>query len=241
MLRVAYGECTVSQKSVYKWYKLFTEGREEVNDDARPGRPSTSTTNENTEAVKKIVMENRRITIREVAEDVSISVGSCHAIFTDILGLKRVAAKFVPKLLNFDQKTRRMTIAQEMLNDVNGDPDLLKKVITGDESWVYGYDVKTKAQSSQWKHTESPRPKKARQVWSNVKVLLTVFFDYHGVVHQEFLLRLIRKLKSCAVCVKQYARNARNCGKTIHDFCITITHPLTRHCLFVIFWPKTTP
>ena len=62
MLKVAYGECTVSQKSFYKWYKLFTEGREEVNDDARPGRPSTSTSNENTEAVKKIVMENRRIT-----------------------------------------------------------------------------------------------------------------------------------------------------------------------------------
>ena len=87
MLKVAYGECTVSQKSVCKWYMLFTEGRKEVNDDARPGRPSTSTTNENTEAVKKIVMENRRITIREVAEDVGISVGSCHAIFSDILGL----------------------------------------------------------------------------------------------------------------------------------------------------------
>ena len=87
-----------------------------MNDDARPGRPSTSTTNENTEAVKKIVMENRRNTIREVAEDGGISVGSCHPIFSDILGLKRVAAKFVPKLLNFEQKTRRMTIAQETID-----------------------------------------------------------------------------------------------------------------------------
>ena len=99
-----------------------------MNDDACPGRPSTSTTNENTKAVKKIVMENRRITIREVAEDVGISVGSCHAVFSDIFCLKHVAAKFVPKLLNCDQKTRRMTIAQEMLNDVNDDPDLLKNV-----------------------------------------------------------------------------------------------------------------
>ena len=123
MLKVAYGECTVSQKSVYKWYKLFIEDREEVNDDARLGRLSTSTTNENTEAVKKIVMENCRITIREVDEDVGISVDSCHAIFLDILGLKRVAAKFVPKLLNFEQKIRRMTIPQDRL-------------ITGDESWV---------------------------------------------------------------------------------------------------------
>ena len=80
MLKVAYGECTVSGKSIYKWYKLFTEGREDVDDDARPGRPSTSTTNEKTEPVKKIVMENRRITIRDVAEDVGISVGSSHGI-----------------------------------------------------------------------------------------------------------------------------------------------------------------
>ena len=76
-----------------------------------------------------------------------------------------------------------MTIAQEMLNDVNDDPDLLERVITGVESWLYGYDIETKAQSFQWKHTESPRPKKARQVRSNVKLLLTVFFDNHGVVH----------------------------------------------------------
>jgi len=73
------------------------------------------------------------------------------------------------------------------LNDVNDDPDLLKRVITGDETWVYGYNVETKAQSSQWKQPEESRPKKARQVRSNVKVLLTVFFDYNGAVHREFL------------------------------------------------------
>ncbi|EFN73466.1 hypothetical protein EAG_08786, partial [Camponotus floridanus] len=44
--------------------------------------------------------------------------------------------KFVPKLLNFDQKQRRVDIAQELLNAINDDPDLLKRVITGDESWV---------------------------------------------------------------------------------------------------------
>jgi len=133
MLTAAFGESTLSKKNVYKWYKLFTEGREDVNDDARSGRPSTSITDENVEEVKKIVMENRRIT-REVVEDVSISVGSYHTIFSDVLGMKRVAAKFVPKLLNFDQKNCRMSIAQELLND---DPDLLKRIITGDETWVW--------------------------------------------------------------------------------------------------------
>ncbi|UYV79202.1 hypothetical protein LAZ67_17001493 [Cordylochernes scorpioides] len=103
------------------------------------------------------------------------------------LGMRRVAAKFVPKLLNCDQKQHRMNIANEMLDSVRDDPNLLQRVITGDEAWVYGYDVETKAQSSQWKLPHEPRPKKARQVRSNVKVLLTVFFDCRGVVHHEFL------------------------------------------------------
>ncbi|KYN41646.1 hypothetical protein ALC56_03947 [Trachymyrmex septentrionalis] len=151
MLTVAYGESTLKKKNVYKWYKLFQEGRENVNDEPRSGRPSTSKTDENVQEVKEIVLKNRRITIREIADDLNISFGSCQSILTDVLGMTRVSAKFVPKLLNFDQKQRRMNIAQDMLNDVNDDPDLLKRVITGDETWVYGYDVETKAQSSQWK------------------------------------------------------------------------------------------
>ncbi|UYV71894.1 hypothetical protein LAZ67_9000961 [Cordylochernes scorpioides] len=79
-----------------------------------------------------------------------------------------------------------MNIANEMLDSVRDDPNLLQRVITGDETWVYGHDVETKAQSSQWKLPHEPRPKKARQVRSKVKVLLTVFFDCRGVVHQEF-------------------------------------------------------
>ena len=59
-----------------------------------------------------------------------------------------------------------------MLTTINGNPDLLKKVITGDEPWVFGYDIETKTQSSEWKRPEEPIPKKARQVLLNVKILL---------------------------------------------------------------------
>ena len=62
----------------------------------------------------------------------------------------------------------------------NDDPGLLKKIITGDESWLHGYDIKSKAQSSQSKRPVEPRLKKARQVRLIVKVLLTVFFDCNG-------------------------------------------------------------
>ncbi|UYV79244.1 hypothetical protein LAZ67_17001721 [Cordylochernes scorpioides] len=187
MLTVEYGEATLNRSNVYRWYKMFSEGREDVNDEERVGRPSTSTTDEKINEVEKMILANRRITVRKVSEDLNISIGSCHSIFINDLGMRRVAAKFVPKLLNCDQKQHRMNIANEMLDSVRDDPNLLQRDITGDESWVYGYDVETKAQSSQWKLPHEPRPKKARQVRSNVKVLLTVFFDCRGVVHHEFL------------------------------------------------------
>ena len=55
--------------------------------------------------------------------------------------MKRVAAKIVPKLFN---------IAQKILTTFNDDPDLLKKVITSDESWVYGNDIEIEDQTSRF-------------------------------------------------------------------------------------------
>ncbi|UYV83689.1 hypothetical protein LAZ67_23002086 [Cordylochernes scorpioides] len=114
---------------------MFSEGREDVNDEERAGRPSTSTTDEKIDEVEKMILANRRITVREVAEDLNISIGLCHSIFINDLGMRRVAAKFVPKLLNCDQKQHRMNIANEMLDSVRDDPNLLQRVITGDEAW----------------------------------------------------------------------------------------------------------
>ena len=67
---------------------------------------------------------------------------------SDFYGI-RMAANIVLKLLNFEHKQCRMVTVQEMLKTF--DLNLLKKVITGDESGVSGYDIETKAQSSQWK------------------------------------------------------------------------------------------
>ena len=41
-------------------------------------------------------------------------------------------------------------LSQELLDQANGDDNFFKNIITGDETWVYGYDVETKVQSSQW-------------------------------------------------------------------------------------------
>ncbi|XP_061382626.1 protein GVQW3-like [Danaus plexippus] len=99
MLTVAYGEATCDKSNIYRWYNVFSEGREDVNSKERAGRPSTSTTNEKIDEVKKLLLANCRINLREIAED--LGIGSCHSILIDNLGMRRITAKFVPKLLNF--------------------------------------------------------------------------------------------------------------------------------------------
>jgi hypothetical protein len=60
----------------------------------------------------------------------------------------RVVEKFVPKLLSQEQQQLRLEVMRGMLEYANGDPEFLKTVMTGDETWVYGYDQETKVQST---------------------------------------------------------------------------------------------
>lgn len=187
MMQTAFVDQCLSRKNIFKWYKLFQEGRESIEDEARSGRPSTSVTPGNVQTIKEKVMENRHLTVRELADDVGISIGSVDAILSDVLGLKRLSAKLIPKSLDFLQKQHRIDVAKEMLEQVENDPTFIQRIITGDETWVYQFDMLTKQQSSEWRYPNEPRPKRIRQTQSKIKTLLTVFMDYRGVVHHEFL------------------------------------------------------
>ena len=103
------------------------------------------------------------------------------------LGMHHVAAKFVPTILTADHKQQRVNICTELRQLTSDDETFTSRVITGDESWVYGYNPETKQQSSQWKSPMSPRPKKAREAKSNVKSMIITFFDIKRIVHKEFV------------------------------------------------------
>lgn len=187
MLQKAYGDQTLTQPWAYKWYKAFKDGRDTVDDLPRSGRPSTSNTEKNVDKIEEMIMENRHLSLREIAQDVNMSHESVRNILVDVLGMRRVAARLVPKDLNFFQKEQRKLIAQDMLDNVNNDPTFMERIITGDETWVYEFDMQTSQQSSQWNFPNEPKPKRPRQSRSKIKVMLTVFFDCRGVVHSEFL------------------------------------------------------
>ena len=54
--------------------------------------------------------------IREIAEEVGLNTFSAHSIVTEDLAMKRVSAKFVPKLLTAERKQLRVEVSQDMLD-----------------------------------------------------------------------------------------------------------------------------
>ena len=158
-----------------------------MEDDPRSGTPTTSRTNENVERVREKVRSDRRLTVRMIADELSMNSERVWRIITEDLGMRKVCAKMVPRLLNDGQKENHVQVYQDILKQLEIIPDLLSRVVTDDESWIFKYNPLTKRQSLEWKSASSLRPKKARLFKSKIKVMLIVFFDVHGIVHLEFL------------------------------------------------------
>ena len=111
MLQQAYGEDRLSRTQCYEWYQRFKSGRTSIEDDPKSGRPSSSTGDDHIEKVRSVIREKRRLTVREVSEEVGICKSSCHTILTEKLNMYRVAAKFVPRLL---QRNKNRTASQSV-------------------------------------------------------------------------------------------------------------------------------
>ena len=71
-------------------------------------------------------MQDRRVTVRDLAEDVGISTGSVNSILTDHLAMRRVSVKFVPKLLTIEQKQPHLEVTQDMLDSADSFPEFAK-------------------------------------------------------------------------------------------------------------------
>jgi len=54
----------------------------------------------------------------------------------------RVSAKIVPRVLSIEQKERRLSVATNLLQEAQTDQNSMEVIITGEETWVYGYDQK---------------------------------------------------------------------------------------------------
>jgi len=97
MLVQVYGDNAMKKTAVYKWVKRFSEEGESATDEEKSGRPATSRTEENIAKVHQIVRENRRLTVRSIAEQVNIERETVRKILTEDLDMRKACAKLVPK------------------------------------------------------------------------------------------------------------------------------------------------
>jgi len=103
-----YGDNAMKKTSVYKWVKRFSEGRESVTDEESSGRPAKSRTEENIAKVCQILRENRRLTVRGIAEQLNVDRETVRKILTENFDKRKMCAKMVPKELTAEQKQRRV-------------------------------------------------------------------------------------------------------------------------------------
>ena len=102
--------------------------------------------------------------------------------------MRKLSARWVPRLLTIDQKHTRRTLSRTNLNLFEEDPaNFLKRFVTMDETWVHHFTPEAKQQSKQWKHPGSPPPKKAKTVPSAGKVMASLFWDADGILLIDYL------------------------------------------------------
>ena len=136
---------------------------------------------------KKLVKQDRRITIKQLASETRISVGSVKKIIHGHLNLNKVSARCVQRLLTADQKKERADCCKHLLRLEANDDLLFQKIVTMDETWIYQFDPEPKNASMQWKRPSLPTPKKAKVTKSSGKDKLSCFWDWEGIIMTDYM------------------------------------------------------
>lgn len=187
-LQAVYSDHAPSMTTIRYWFNEFKRGRTSVFDEERPGRPVEVTTDEKINKVHDIVLADRRMKIREIAEMVNISIERVQNILHAKLGMRKLSARWVPRLLTIDQKRKRVTTSTQCLDKFKRNPsEFLRCYVTVDETWIHHYTPETKSQSAQWVSPGEGAPKKAKTIPSAGKVLATIFWDSKGIILIDYL------------------------------------------------------
>ena len=83
MLCDVYGDFSMSRTRVFEWHKRFVEGREDVEDDPKSGRPCTLTTDTYIKKAWQLVRSDCRLTICIIANKVGMDKRMVHTILVD--------------------------------------------------------------------------------------------------------------------------------------------------------------
>ena len=182
------GKSSVSLKTVYRWLERFSDGKTDISDEPRCGRPVEVTDTYYVEKIKELLDEDRRYTCEELAECIGISHGSAHTILTRHLKMQRVAARWVPHYLTRTQIAERVEAAQtHLIRHENEGDQFLNRIVAIDETWLRSYESELKSQSSEWHTSGSPRPAKFRRTQGTLKQLAIIAYDNVSVLVTDYV------------------------------------------------------
>jgi len=130
MIQQGFGDQSLSRTQVFQWHTRFKTSRTSVDDNEHTWRPTSYTTPETVARIQELTRQDRRMTIRDIVEEVGVGYGTCQWVLTEELGMHRVAAKFVPRILTADQKQQRVDFGTELCQLASDDETFLSRVIT---------------------------------------------------------------------------------------------------------------
>ncbi len=171
MLLSVYGVPMRSQ--LFEWVGQFQEERESVFDDVPEEWPRTAHVRSVVEQITTKVDKDRRQTLRDVASSIGLTRENVHAVLKQELHMSKVSPHLVPKLLTEEQKAERVHTAQDCLRKEETD-SILEHTITGDESWVFEYELVKKCASMVWLPSDKRISKKLGTANQKSKRILSV-------------------------------------------------------------------
>jgi len=138
----------LSYSSVKEWAKQFHLGRESVEDKPREGQSMEVVTEENIRQIEEELLSDRRLKLKEISVRLEIPKTTLIRIIHEHLCMKKVSARWVPRLLSSIQKEHRLTCCQKILALCCGNKkQVLESVVTGYETMVLYYDPLSKRET----------------------------------------------------------------------------------------------
>uniref|UniRef100_A0A6M2DNE2 Putative histone-lysine n-methyltransferase setmar-like protein n=1 Tax=Xenopsylla cheopis TaxID=163159 RepID=A0A6M2DNE2_XENCH len=180
-LDAVYGEHSPSMATVKNWYNAFKRGRTTVFDEPRPGAPKTATTEDNVTKIHELVLADSLLKVREIAETVGISKDRVGHILHEILGMRKLLARWVPLLLSPEGKAVRESTSERCLTIFKSDPqDFLNRFVTVDETWIHWHQPDSDESGER-------TPKKLKSALTSGKIMVSIFWDSKGVILIDYL------------------------------------------------------
>ncbi len=154
MVYKIYADCKENGVSSCQWQEGTTDKRTSVEKPKRVDlKPDLVAT------VQQLIEEDDHITTSAVAEAVNISQPTASRIISKDLGLGKVSACFVPKLLTLTHKAIiSMDCARSLLRRTG--PNTIANHCIGDEMYVHFSTPRGKCQSMAWEQIQLYRIKK---------------------------------------------------------------------------------